>query len=68
MVSAKTLLSYPHWKLTFTVQINATDKQKGAVIIQNNKHISFFSSKLSNPQRNYTTTKKELLAIVECLK
>ena len=68
MVFAETLLSYPDWKLPFTVHTDASDKQLGAVIRQNNKPINFFSRKLSKPQHNYTTTKKELLAIVECLK
>ena len=68
MVSAETLLSYPDWKLILTVHTDASDKQLGDVIIQNNKPIDFFSKKLSNPQRTYTVTEKELLAIVECLK
>ena len=68
MVSMKTLLSYQYWKLPFTVHTNASDKQLGAVISQNNKPIVFFSIRLSNPQCNYTTTEKKLLAIVECLK
>ena len=68
MVSAETLLSYTDWKLPFTVHTDAYDKHLGAFIIQNNKPIAFFSSKLSKPQRNYTTAEKELLAIVECLK
>ena len=68
MVSAETLLSYPDWKLTFIVHTDAPDKQLGAVISQNNKHISFFSRRLSNPHRKYTTTEKEILAIVECYK
>ena len=68
MVSAETLLSYPNWKLPFTVHTDAYDKQLGAVISQTNKKIDFLSSKLNKPQRNYTTTEMELLAIVECLK
>ena len=62
------MLSYPYWKLTFTVHTDASDKQLGSVISQNNKPIAFFSRILIKPQCNYTTTKKELLAIVECLK
>ena len=68
MVSAETLLSYPDWKLLFTVPTDASNKQLCAVIIQNNKPIAFFSRKLSKPRRNYTTTDKELLAIAECFK
>ena len=68
MVSVETMISYPDWKLQFTVHTDAYDKQLGAVISQNNKPIELWSRKLSKPQRNYTTTDKELLAIVEFLK
>ena len=68
MVSLETLLSYTDCNLPFTVHTDASDKQLGAVISKNKKPIDLFSRKLINPQRNYTTTKKELLAIVECLK
>ena len=68
MVSAETLLSYPDWKLPFTVHTDTSDKQVGAVISQNNKPITFFYRRLSNTQHNYTTTEKELLVEVECLK
>ena len=63
MVSAETMLSYPDFKLSFTVHTDASDKKLGAVINQNNKPIGFFSSKLSKPQHNYTMTKKELITI-----
>ena len=44
VVFAETLLSYPDWKLPFTVRTDACDKQLGAAISQNYKTI-FFSSK-----------------------
>ena len=68
MVSADTLFSYPDWKIPFTVHIDASDKQLGAVISQNNKPIVLFSRILSRIQCNYTMTEKELLTIVERLK
>ena len=68
MVSAETLLSYPYFKLTFTVNTDASDKQLGAVISQNNKTIAFFLRRFSKPQCNYTMTEKEILAILEFLK
>ena len=68
MVFAETLLSYPDWKLPFTVHTDASDKNLGAIIIHKNKPTAFFSRILSNPQHNYNTTEKELLMIVECLK
>ena len=68
MVSAETLLSYSDWKLPFTFHTYYSGKQLGAVISHNNKPIAFFLIKLIKSQHNYTTTEKELLAIVECLK
>ena len=68
MISAETLISDPDWKMPFTVHTDASDKQLGAVFSQNKKYISFFSRRLSKPQRNYTTTEKEILVVVECLK
>ena len=68
MVYADILLSYPYRKLPFTFHTDASDKQLGAVISQNNKPITFFSRILSTPQHNYTTTEKEILKIVECVK
>ena len=61
MVSDDTVLCYPDWTTPFTVHTNAFDKQLGDFISQNDKPIVFFSIRLSNPQRNYATTKKELL-------
>ena len=46
MVSSETLISYPDWKLPFTVHTYASDKQLGGFIIQNKKPIAFFSRKL----------------------
>ena len=68
MVSAETLVDYPYCIIPFTVHTDASDKQLGSVIIQNNKPIAFLSRELRKPQRNYTTTEREILAIVECLK
>ena len=68
MVSAETLLSDPDWNITLTVHTDASDKQLGVVISQNNKPVEFFSIRLSNPQRKYNTTDKERLEIFECLK
>ena len=38
------------------------------MISQEGKPIAFFSRKLNKAQQNYTTTEKELLSIVECVK
>jgi hypothetical protein len=62
------VLSYPDYSKVFEICTDASSKQLGAVIIQDNRPIAFFSWKLSNAQRKYSVTKIELLAIVETLK
>ena len=68
IISEEVFLTYPDWSKPFIVHADASNKQLGAVISQNKKPIAFFSRRLSKSQRNYTTTEKELLSIVECLK
>ena len=68
MVSDKNLLNDIYWKIPFTVHTDASDKQLGAVIINKNNPIDFFSIVLSKPQHNYNTIEKELLTISERLK
>ena len=53
MVSAETLLSYPVWKLTFTVHTNASDEKLVAVISQSNKILP--SSKKIEQANSITT-------------
>ena len=62
------LLAYPDFNKKFTIHTDASDFQPGAVIMQEDKPLTFYSWKLTTAQRNYTTTKKELLSIVETLK
>ena len=52
----------------FDIYTDASTKQLGTVITQDNKPIAFFSRNLSGTQSKYTITKLELLAIVETLK
>ena len=68
MVSQETLLTYPNWNKPFEIHTDASDFQLGAVISQEGKPVAFFSRKLNSAQKNYTTTEKELLSIVECCK
>ena len=52
MVSAETLLGNTCWKIPFTVHTDASDKQLGAVISQNNERIVLLSIRTRKPQRN----------------
>ena len=62
------VLAYPDFLKPFEIYTDASTKQLGAVITQENRPIAFFSQKLSGAQSRYTITKLELLAIVETLK
>ncbi len=62
------VLAYPDYSKVFKIYTDASSKQLGAVITQDNRPIAFFSWKLSNTQRKYSATEIEQLAIVETLK
>ena len=68
ILSRETLLAYPNFNETFDIHTDASDRQLGAVISQNGQPIAFYSRKLTDAQTRYTTTERELLAIVETLK
>ena len=61
----------PKWKLPFEVMCDASDLAIGAVLRQREEgkpYVVYYASKtLNEVQRNYTTTEKELLAVVYAL-
>jgi hypothetical protein len=67
-IAKEVVLAYPDSAKPFDIYTDASTKQLGAVITQDNRPIAFFSRKLSGAQSKYTVTKLELLAIVETLK
>ena len=68
VVSQQTLLLYLDFSKPFEIHTDASDLQLDAVISQKNKPVSFYSKKLNPTQTRYTTTKNELLVIVEMVK
>ena len=62
------VLAYPDYDQVFEIFTDASSKHLGAVITQNNRHIAFFSRKLSETQQKYSIPELKLLAIVETLK
>ena len=58
-------LAYPDYSKEFEIYTDASSKQMGAVITQQNRPIALFSRKLSETQQKYNITEIELLAIVE---
>ncbi|RVW77923.1 Retrovirus-related Pol polyprotein from transposon opus [Vitis vinifera] len=61
----------PNWKLPFEVMCDANDLAMGVVLGQREDgkpYVIYYASKtLNEAQRNYTTTEKELLAVVFAL-
>ena len=68
IMSRETLLAYPNFNIPFKIHTDASHTQLGAVILQENRPIAFYSRKLNPAQTRYTTTERELLSIVETLK
>ena len=67
------MLSHPDPKLPFVLQTDSSDIGLGGVLYQENQQgeefvIQFISRSFRGPELNYTTTEKELLAVVHCLK
>ena len=68
VMTKETLLYYLDFNKPFEIHVDTPLCQIGVVIIQDNKPVAFYSRKLRDGQHNYTTTERELLAIVETLK
>ena len=61
-------MAYPDYSKVFEIYTDASSRQLGAVITQNNRTIAFFSRKLNEAQTKYSVTELELLSIIEMLK
>ena len=63
IITANVMNAFPDYSLPFHVYTDASDFQ----LRQNHKPLAYYSKKLTPAQKKYTTTKKELLAIVMTL-
>jgi hypothetical protein len=67
-IAKDVVLAYPDYSKIFEIYTDASSKQLGAVITQDNRPIAFFSWKLFNMQCKYSVAEIELLlATVETL-
>ena len=62
------LLTYSYFNETFKMHTDAREFKLGAVIIHKVKPITFYNRKLTDFQKSYTLTYKELISIVGTLK
>ena len=67
-IKKSTMLGIPDLNNPFYLDTDASETAIGATLYQENQLIGFFSKTLTESQRNYSNTERELLAIIEALK
>ena len=60
VMTATMLSTFTEHKDHFNVQTDSTDYQMGACIMQDDHPIAYYSKKVNNAQKNFTTTGKKL--------
>nr|KAJ0214370.1 hypothetical protein LSAT_V11C400225310 [Lactuca sativa] len=72
LLTSAPIMQAPNWDLPFEIMCDASNYVIGTVLGQKNgraSHVIYYASRtLDNAQSNYTTTEKELLAIMFALK
>ncbi len=58
IISRETLLAYPDFSNDFHIYTDSSDNQLGAVIMQYDCPLAFYSRKLNSTQKRYTTGKQ----------
>jgi hypothetical protein len=67
-ITEQPILVLPDFGKTFQVRFDASGVAIGAVLSQYNRPISYFSEKLNEDKKKYSTYNKEFYAIIQALK
>ena len=68
VISKEVMLAFSNFDKKFTLYTDASALQLGAVIMQEDKPIAFYSRKLTETQKRYGVGEIEILSVVETLK
>ena len=59
---------FPDFRKPFQVRCNASGRAIGVVISQDDRHVAYFSEKLNDAKKKYSSYDQEFYAIVQALK
>jgi hypothetical protein len=62
------ILAVPDFAKPFTLVTDASQVGLGGVLLQDSRAVAFESRKFQQAERNYSTSDRELLAVIHCLK
>ena len=67
-ITERPILVLPNFGNTFQVRCDVSGVAIGAILSHDNRHVAYFSEKLNETKRKYSTYDKEFYAIIQALK
>ncbi|KAL0345856.1 UNVERIFIED_CONTAM: Transposon Ty3-I Gag-Pol polyprotein [Sesamum radiatum] len=66
-ISSQPVLKLPQFDRPFEVQVDASDRALGGVLVQDKHPVAFESRKLKDAEMRYSAHEKEMTAVIHCL-